>query len=115
LIQKHGSIVHTLLYQGRMITIDLEGSFQPGFDLIEALGQELAGYLRSIAKRSEGRVDEAFQAFIDGYPSRELLKKVTYWSAYGKSLRRTLTRWSDQRKRSQNSKTEVMARLHNLL
>ena len=98
-----------------MITIDLEGSFQPGFDLIEALGQELAGYLRSIAKRSEGRVDEAFQSLIDGYPSRDLLKKVTYWSAYGKSLRRALTRWSDQRRRSQNSKTEVMARLHDLL
>jgi len=115
LIQKHGSIVHTLLYQDRMITIDLEGSFKPGFDLIEALGQELAGYLRSIAKRSEGCVDEAFQALIDGYPSQELLKQVTYWGAYGKSLRRTVTRWSDQRKRNQHSKTEVMARLHNLL
>ncbi len=115
LIQKHGSIVHTLLYQDRMVTIDLEGSFQPGFDLTEALAQELSGYLRSIAKHSGENADQAFQAFIHGYPSHELLKKITHWGAFGKSLRRSITRWSDQRKRSENSKTEVMERVHNML
>lgn len=115
LLQKHGNLVHIMLTQDRLVTFDLEGSFRPSANVIEAIAQELSGYLRSIANRSEGYIDEAFRAFVDAYPDKPLLKEVTHWAVYGKSLHRFVTRWSDKRRRSKNSKTEVMARVHSFL
>ena len=115
LAQKHGTTEHILLWRDRMITVDLEGSFRPGFPVLEALVQELAGYLRSVAKHTAPRHDEAFTALVRGYPSPELLRKIAHWAVEGRSLYRRLARRQDRQKRSEHSKTEVMERILRLV
>jgi len=115
LCQKHGSIIHILLCEGRLLSFDLEGSFRPGFPVIEALTQELSGVLRSIAKRTGDRTDDAFRAFVEGYPDRGLLREIAHWGVHGKTLRRRLTRWQDRRRRKHQGKTAVLAQLLELL
>jgi hypothetical protein len=111
LIQKHGTSDHAWICGERLITMDLEGSFLPGFPILEGLSQELSGYLRSIAKDSGERHEEAFQVYIDGYPSKTLLKEIAQWAVSGRSLYRRLTRRQDQKRRPTHGKTEVLARV----
>ncbi len=111
LVQKHGTTEHILLYRGRMITVDLEGSFRSGFPILEALAQELSGYLRSVAKNSGGLDHEALERFAAGYPSKDLLRRIAAWAVHGRGLHRRITRFQDRRRRSEHGKTEVLARV----
>ena len=115
LIQKHGTLEHVMISDERMITFDLEGSFRPGFDLLEALAQELSGYLRSIAKTTGDLCENSFKALASGYEDQDLLKKVVDWGVNGKTLYRHFTRRQDRRRRPINGKVAALDLLHRLL
>lgn len=116
LIHKHGTLDHVIVSRDvddrlRLVTIDLEGSYLPGFSLIEAMSRELSGFLRSISKNSGDATDLAFERFIAGFDSPDLLREVALWAIHGKSLTRILSRRSDRKKRTSHGKTQVMAHL----
>lgn len=115
LVQEHPTTDHILLYKDRMITFDLEGAFLPGFPLREALAQELSGYLRSIARNTGERLDEAIQSLAEGYPSKDLLRKTAEWGVSGGTVLRRLKRLQDRRRRPLLGKTEMLRRLLGLL
>lgn len=115
LIQKHGTLQHVLLFEQRMITIDLEGAYRPGFPMREALTRELSGYLRSLAKSAPGQVDEAFRCLIEAYGDRDRLREIADWGVHGKSHYRFFTRRQDRKRRAEHGKTEVLRRLLRLL
>jgi hypothetical protein len=115
LVQIRATIGHILLYGERMITFDLEGCFLPDFPLHEALAHELSGYLRSIAKNTGERFDDALHSFAEGHPSRDLLRKTAEWGVHGKGLYRRIKRYKDRKKRPVHAKTEVLHRLLTVL
>lgn len=115
LVQIHATVGHILLYKNRMITFDLEQRFLPALPPLEALAHELSGYLRSIAKNTGVRFNDAMHCLIKGYPSIDLLRKTAEHGAYGRGLYRRIKRFKDRRKRPVNGKTEVLLRLLALL
>ncbi len=115
LIHKHGTLEHILVEPERLVTIDLEGSYLRGFKLLEAMTRELSGFLRSIAKNSEDKVDTAFNSLIDGFQGKDLLIEISDWAIHGNSITRRLSRKSDRKKRAQLGKTQMMERLNQLL
>ena len=115
LVQIHATVGHILLYGDRMVTFDLEQCFLPSIPPLEALAHELSGYLRSIAKNTDVRFDDALHSLIEGYPSKNLLAKIAEWGVHEKNLYRRIKRFKDQRKRPVHGKTEVLRRLLMLL
>ncbi len=115
LVQKHGTTNHVFLFEDRMITIDLEGAYRPGFSLREALTRELSGYLRALAQRVPDRVDDAFRCLIANYEDRDRLREIARWGVHGKSHYRFFTRRRDRKRRAVHGKTEVLRRLLTLL
>lgn len=115
LVQKHGTTNHVLLFEDRMITIDLEGAYRPGFPLREALTREFSGYLRALAQRLPDRVDDAFRCLIASYEDRDRLRELAEWGVHGKSHYRYFTRRQDRKRRAVHSKTDVLRRLLTLL
>jgi hypothetical protein len=111
LVQEHGTIEHILLHNDRMITFDLEEGFLPHFPLIEALAEELSGYLRSIAKTTGDRFDDAIRTFAEGYPSRDVLRRIAEWGVAGSSFYRRLKRFQDRKRRHTFGKTDVLRQL----
>jgi len=115
LVQVHATVGHILLYGDRMITFDLEQGFLPDIPPLEALAHELSGYLRSIAKNTGERFDDALLSFAEGCPSRDLLWETAEWGVHGKGLYRRIKRYKDRRKRPVHGKTQVLHRLLMLL
>jgi hypothetical protein len=111
LVQEHSGAKHVFLSGDRMITFDLEGAFQPGFPLREALTQDLAGYLRSILRCASDRVEDALEAFVEGYRDPELLRELAHWGVHGRNLFRVLKRVLDRRRRPSFAKTDVLQML----
>lgn len=115
LIQEHAVMNHVLVEHGRLVTFDLENGFRPGFPMLEAAAQELAGYTRSLLQCAENRDTGALlKAWVDGYGDRSLLRSIVDHAVGGTSLLRRVKRLQDS-KRGESSKTAAVERLRGLL
>ncbi len=115
LIQEHATINHLLIYGERMITFDFEGGFLQGFPMMEALAQEIAGYLRSLGRYGGERFEEHLRALVSGYTAPELLRQAAEWGVYHPGFYRRIRRWYDKRQRLENSKTDSLRFLLTIL
>lgn len=115
LVHEHGGLIHVFAHGERLIHFDLEGAFCAGTPIREALAQELSTALRSLAKSTPDRFDEALRCFVEGYERRSLLHDAAHWGAHGRSLRRMAKRWADRRENSVFGKAEVLTRLCTML
>ena len=115
LIQEKGSVKHVFIFKDRMTTFDFEQAFGPRFPLIEALAEELAGYLRSIAQLTGDRFDDGLEALLAGYADHGRLKKITDWGVSGGSLYRWAKRWQDSWRRPEHGKVAVLRQLGQFL
>ena len=111
LIQEKGSVKHIFICKDRMITFDFEQAFGPRFPLIEALAEELAGYLRSISQLTGDRFEDALEALLAGYSDHERLRRITDWGVSGGSLYRWAKRWQDSWRRPEHGKVAVLKQL----
>ncbi len=111
LLQKHGTCNHVLLFDGRQVTIDLEGAFLPNYRMLEALARETSGYLRSFRRGFGEQIDTAIDLFAAEYQEQDLLKQIVDWGLHGGSLYRRLTRMQDRSKRGAEGKTALLSRL----
>lgn len=111
LVHEKGTVKHVFVQGDRLVTFDFEGGFGPRFPLIEALAEELSGYLRSLAQGLGDRFDDGMKALIEGYASVDRLREIAQWGVSGWSLYRWLKRVQDPWRRSVHGKTEVLRRL----
>lgn len=72
LLQEHPTLKHVLVQEDdRLVTIDFEASYLPGYSVRYAIAQELAGLLRSIPPiETRGGLADLF---LDAYADDELL------------------------------------------
>jgi hypothetical protein len=110
LVHEHGNVNHVFVDGDRLVFFDLENGFRPGFPIVEALAQEVAGFLRSIVKFGGASSDELLKEFVAGYTDQDLLRRVLEHAVESRSLVRRLKRWHDRRKRGDMSKTRIMER-----
>lgn len=74
LIQEHGTFLHVMVADDRLVTIDLEQAFRPRRDVLPLVAKEIVAYVRSLAKGADQAVFRAdLEAIVDGYPRRALL------------------------------------------
>ncbi len=108
LLQEHASIVHVLVSDERLITIDFENAYRGGFPTQVALSHELAGTLRSFFRRVPQRGQACFDQYLGAYPERVLLREAALQVTRGKGVAASLKRWRDQKRKNRPSKLEVM-------
>lgn len=111
LLQKHGGGCHVMLFEGRQITIDLEGAYLPGHRLEAALTRELSGYLRSFFGAFGDRFGESLEVFLAAYPEPDILRATLDWRLRGQGLVGSLTRYRDRRRRGAGSKFGLLSQL----
>lgn len=112
LLHEHATTKHVLVSGERLVTIDLEGGYAPGYSVINAIGRELAGFLRSLWPYD---LDRCFDSplttlYIEGYGDRKLLERA------GKALRvdgpaSWFRRASDRKRRPNRGKWEAIRQL----
>ncbi len=111
LCHEHATLNHVIVCGDRLVHFDLEGGFARGAHTLDALGLELAGYLRSLGKLTGDRFDEALRAFVESHGDPELLQRAANRAVHGRSPSRVLRRLRDRKKRGAHGKTWVMGRL----
>jgi hypothetical protein len=111
LIHEHGTTKHVMVWGDRMIFFDLEGAFREGYDLIDAIGHDLSGFVRSVIVPTGERADEALGILARACPQPDLLAQAAERIVHGRGLSLRLRRWQDSRRRGKNSKTDAMRRL----
>lgn len=114
LLQEHATIVHTLVSGDRLVTIDFENAYRPGFPVEIALADELAGTLRSFFRRVPPRAEALLAAFLAAYPDRARLRAAAERVSRGGGVARRLKRWKDTRRRNRPGKAELMGRVREL-
>jgi len=115
LVQDHATLDHVFVSGKRLITYDFEGGFLPDFPVLEALAQEVAVSLRSLAKRSEEHFERLLRVLIEGYGDTTLLHSIAQWGVHNRSYYRRVRRWHDQRRRPLRSKTDGLRLLLSML
>jgi len=108
LLQEHASIVHVLVSDERLMTIDFENAYRAGFPTAIALSHELAGTLRSFFRRVPDRGQACFDHYVGAYPERDLLRDAALQATKGRGISASLKRWRDQKRKNRPSKLEVM-------
>lgn len=100
LVQEHGATTHVLVSGDRLVSFDLEGGFRDGFSALEAITQELSGYLRSVGRKAVHlSVEIALGELRRGYDDHELVERLRHWALERPSLLRHLKRWGDRRRK----------------
>ncbi|MGE0707399.1 MAG: hypothetical protein AB7N76_04385 [Planctomycetota bacterium] len=123
LIHEHATTKHVLLHGERLVTIDLEGGYLPGYPVRKAIGQELGGVLRSLwidaAAEGPGPAPPPSQTlrehpltarYLEAYGDPDALRAAAR-AALGGGPGAWLWRWSDRRRRRGRSKTAVLEQL----
>ena len=111
LCHEHATVNHVIVCGERLVHFDLEGGFAPGAHTLDALGLELAGYLRSLARCAHERFDETLATFIEAHGHPDLLRAAAHHAVDARTPSRLLRRHRDRRKRGTHGKTWVMGRL----
>lgn len=111
LIHEKGTVKHVFVWGGRLITFDFEGGFGRRFSLLEAMAEEMSGYLRSIAQATGDGFGDAMGAWIEGYGDVARLREVARWGIAGPSLYRWLKILADPWRRPVHGKIQVLRRL----
>jgi hypothetical protein len=114
LVQEHAVMNHVFVHGDRLVCFDLENGFLPGFPVMEAMAQEMSGYLRSMVRSAPGHAASLLEAWIEGYTDGNLLRRVVEHAVLNPVFFRRVKRWHDRR-RGPDSKTAVMKRLLNML
>ncbi len=74
LVQEHGTLLHVIVADRGLVTIDLEQAFLPRRDVLPLVAKEIVAYVRSLAKGAEADTFRAdLTALVAAYPRRELL------------------------------------------
>ena len=105
---------HIFVQDERLVCFDFENGFLPGFPVIEAMAQELAGYLRSLVRTAPQDSTALLQAWVDGYSDTNVLRRTVEYAVLDPGIFRRVKRWHDRR-RGPGSKTLVMERLLEML
>lgn len=114
LLHEHPTTKHVLLVDERLVTIDLEGGYRPGYPVLFGVAQELAGFVRSVWTGAAPCFEEPLPlAYLEGYADPSLLADACRaWTTLGP------WRWfrrSDQRRRGTRSKYSLMDQLSRYL
>ena len=105
LVSKHGSLKHILVHGPRQVSFDLEGGYAATMPLLDALTDELSGFVRSLQRGSAPDELHALgDAFAGGYGAREQLREIATYGATHRSLYRAVRRWDDRRRRGAGAK-----------
>jgi hypothetical protein len=105
LVMKHGSLKHILVHGSRQVSFDLEGGYATTMPLLDALCDELSGYIRSLQRGpAPEELRDLGEAFARGYGARDQLREIAAYGASHRSLRRTVKRWDDRRRRGTGAK-----------
>jgi hypothetical protein len=115
LVHEHGNINHFFLCGERVVAFDLENAFRPGYPVLEAIGQELAGVARSIERADPGHAAGLLESWVEGYEDRSLLREAALHMLRGRGLGRRLRRWFDTATRPGKSKTAAMEHVQRLI
>jgi hypothetical protein len=115
LLQEHPTVKHVLVCAERLVTIDMEHGYLPGYPLEVAIGYEVASTMRSLWLDPERPLNEGFgAAFLAGYQDPALLRRAC--AAYlAASMGGWFRRRSDRRRRGQRSKTAVAEQVQALV
>ena len=96
LIHEHGTFLHVLSCDGRLVTFDLEQAFLPGQPVLPLIAKEVAAFLRSLAARTEPETFRAdLRTLVEAYDERERLAAVCAWYLEPSGARRLLW-WLDR-------------------
>ena len=107
LVMKHGSLKHVLVFGDRQVSIDLEGGYVPTLPMLDALADELAGFVRSLRKAvPEEELDAMGLAFPEGYGDPARLHTIAGHGIAARGLARHVKRWNDRRRRGRGAKVE---------
>ena len=115
LLQEHPALDHVFVDGDRFITFDLENGFLPDYSVLEAATQEVAGFLRTLARQMGPDYPPFLRAFVEGYTDRELLARLAQHAVHGQGTFRAIKRWHDRRKRPTLGKTMMMEALLRVL
>jgi len=123
LVHEKGTLKHVFVVGDRLVTFDFEQGFRPSFPMLEAMAEEVAGYLRSLAQATddESRVpshespvktfEDGIKTFVRGYADTGRLKRIAEWGTRGVSFYRLMKRWQDGVRRPTHGKVDVLRRL----
>lgn len=106
LLHEHATIKHVLVHEARLVTIDHEGGYAPGYPLLRALGRELLGVLRSLWLGGDPLDSPALRDYLDAYPDRALMRQACEAQPRGGWGER-----ADRRRRGARAKSELLAAL----
>ncbi|MCB9896999.1 MAG: hypothetical protein H6825_03230 [Planctomycetes bacterium] len=119
LVHEHGTVLHVLCSGERLVTFDLEQGFLPGQPVLPLVAKEVAGFLRSLAARTEPDTFRAdLRTLVDAYGDRARLAAVCAWYLEPTGVRRLL--WALDRARGDGGpkrpgKYAVLATLREVL
>jgi hypothetical protein len=141
LVHEKGTLKHVIVCGDRLVTFDFEQGFRRSFPMREALAEEVAGYLRSLAQATEeshvppafadgtnasrpeqatagerptsdvGTFEDGVKALLRGYSDTARLKRIAEWGTRGVSFYRLMKRWQDGVRRPVHGKVDVLRRL----
>ncbi len=126
LVHEKGTLKHVIVCGDRLVTFDFEQGFRRSFPMLEALAEEVAGYLRSLAQATEeskvqspeskvGSFEDGVKAFLRGYSDMARLRRIAEWGTRGVSFYRLMKRWQDGMRRPMHGKVDVLRRLLTML
>lgn len=115
LVHEFGRVKHVLLHNDRMIMFDFEQVFGPRFNIWEAMTDEVAALLRSLAKVMGQRFRDAVEAVAEGYVAKDRLIRLARRGVSGWSPRRLAKRWISAFRVSDRAKIQALRRLLDVL
>ncbi len=99
LVHERGSLKHVMIWDDRQVRFDFEAGYYPNCPMEEALAQEMAGMLRSLAQTTGDRFEEALPIFVESYDEPERLGRIADWALHHVGFIRILKRWSERWRR----------------
>jgi hypothetical protein len=109
LVMKHASIKHVLLHAGRQVSFDLESRYAPGVAILDALADELGGYLRSLFRVLRPAEREQFGGrFLESYGQPAQLAAIVGFGLREGGVSRALRRLVDRRRRLDFSEYDAL-------
>lgn len=114
LLQEHPTTKHVLVHGERLVTIDLEGGYAPGYSVAAGIALDLAGTLRSFSHGPPDLTAALPAAYLGGYRDRALVEQALA-AAFSSTPAWAAWRLSDRLRRGDRGKAGVLLRLRALL
>ncbi len=111
LIHEHPGPKHVIVAGERLVSFDFEHAYLPGFPIMEAAAEEITNFLFALECLMEQNTSQFIETYVRAYGQGSLLSDLANCILYGRSRRRRVKRWANQRQQLGQRKTVLMQKV----